>query len=401
MFEKIEMAPPDAILGLTDAFRKDTNPNKINLGVGIYKDEKGGTPTLESVKRAEKRLLEAGLPKTYLPIPGALEFGTAVRNLVFSPDHSVNTQNRACTAHTPGGTGALRVAADFLKRCMGAGSVWMSDPTWANHPAIFEAAGHSVKTYPYYDSQTRSVDFPAMLKALETAEKDDVVLLHACCHNPSGVDLSLDQWESVAGVVQERGLIPLVDFAYQGFGDGLEADASGVRMLCQKVKEALVCSSFSKNFGLYQERCGALTLVADTSESATRAFSQVEKAIRANYSNPPAHGGQIVTTIMGDPELRSLWENEVTTMRNRINGMRVLFVDTLKEIGVSQDFSFIKRQRGMFSFSGLTPEQVKELRSKYAVYIVGSGRINVAGMTPENIRPLCLAIADVLQSGNV
>lgn len=399
MFEKIEMAPPDAILGLTDAFKKESNPNKINLGVGIYKDEKGGTPTLESVKRAEKRLLEASAPKTYLPIPGAPEFGAAVRELVFSREHPVSAQNRACTAHTPGGTGALRVAADFLKRCTGARSVWMSDPTWANHPAIFEAAGHPIKTYPYYDSQTKGIDFAAMRSALANADKGDVVLLHACCHNPSGVDLTLNQWRDLAVIIKDLDLMPVVDFAYQGFGEGLEEDAAGVRLLCESVNEALVCSSFSKNFGLYQDRCGALTLVAGTAENAACAFSQVEKAIRANYSNPPAHGGQIVTTIMGDPELHSLWESEVTAMRNRINGMRVLFVDTLKEIGVAQDFSFIKRQRGMFSFSGLTRDQVAELRSKHAIYIVGSGRINVAGMTPENIRPLCLAIADVLQPG--
>ena len=396
MFEHIEMAPPDAILGLTDAFKKETNPNKINLGVGIYKDENGGTATLESVKRAEKILLDQAKPKTYLPIPGAPEFGKAVRDLLFQADHPVVAMNRACTAHTPGGTGALRVAADFVQRCSGSIRFWVSDPTWANHPAIFEAAGHSIETYPYYEPLTKSIDFPAMMNALGAAGRGDVVLLHACCHNPSGVDLNLEQWREVAVLVKSRSLMPLVDFAYQGFGDGLEEDAAGVRLLCEVVDEALICSSFSKNFGLYQERCGALTLLAATADHAECAFSHVEKAIRANYSNPPAHGGLIVTTIMNDPELRALWEEEVTGMRNRINGMRVLFVDTLKEIGVKQDFSFIKQQRGMFSFSGLSREQVATLRSKHAIYIVGSGRINVAGMTRENIRPLCLAIADVL-----
>lgn len=396
MFKHMEMAPPDAILGLTDAFRKETNPNKINLGVGIYKDEQGGTPTLESVRRAEEILLKKAAPKTYLPIPGSPEFGKAVRGLLFPADHPVVVQDRACTAHTPGGTGALRVAGDFLHRCAGSLRIWVSDPTWANHPAIFEASGHSIETYPYYDPRTRGIDFPAMMSALANAGRGDVVLLHACCHNPSGVDLTPEQWREVTALVKNRGLMPLVDFAYQGFGDGLEEDAAGVRILCEAVDESLVCSSFSKNFGLYQERCGALTLVGTTAENAACAFSHVEKAIRANYSNPPAHGGLIVTTIMSDPELRALWEGEVTAMRNRINGMRGLFVDTLKEIGVKQDFSFIKEQRGMFSFSGLSREQVSALRSKHAIYIVGSGRINVAGMTRENIKPLCLAIADVL-----
>ncbi len=396
MFDKIEMAPADAILGLTEAFRKDPNPDKINLGVGIYKDEHGQTPTLESVKQAEKRILEQAKTKTYLPIPGAPEFGTAVRTLLFPRDHPVTNANRACTAHTPGGTGALRVASDFIKRCFGTACVWVSEPTWANHAAIFEAAGLSVKTYPYYEAETKTLDFNAMMGALETAKQGDILLLHACCHNPSGVDLTLEQWQATADLAKARGLLPLVDFAYQGFGNGLAEDAAGVRLLCECVNEALVCSSYSKNFGLYQDRCGALTLVGASEETAANAFSHVEKAIRANYSNPPAHGGKIVTTVIHDPELRALWQKEVTAMRNRINGMRVLFVDTLKQIGVTQDFSFIKQQRGMFSFSGLSREQVAQLRAKYAIYIVGSGRINVAGITESNIMPLCRAIADIL-----
>ncbi len=396
MFETIEMAPADAILGLTDAFKKDPNPDKINLGVGIYKDEHGATPILESVKEAEKRLLAQGNPKTYLPIPGSPAFGEAVRNLLFGEEHPVIQLRCACTAHTPGGTGALRVASDFVRRCAGPVPVWVSDPTWANHTSIFEAAGLPVKTYPYYTPETKSLNFPAMMNALENAAQGEIVLLHACCHNPSGVDLSPDQWRETASLIKRRGLLPLVDFAYQGFGEGLEEDAAGVRMLCEQVDEVLICSSYSKNFGLYRDRCGALTLKAAAENSACRAFSHVEKAIRANYSNPPAHGGEIVTTIMKDPELRILWESEVTAMRNRINGMRVLFVDTLKELGVNQDFSFIRQQRGMFSFSGLSREQVTVLRQKYAIYIVGSGRINVAGITESNVVPLCRAIADVL-----
>ncbi len=396
MFEHIEMADADSILGLTEAFRKDPNPAKINLGVGIYKDGQGGTPILESVKQAEKRMLEQSKVKTYLPIPGTPEFAAIIQELLFSKEHPVMKASRACTAHTPGGTGALRVASDFIKRCFGATTVWVSDPTWGNHNAIFEAAGLSVKPYPYYDPESKSTDFEAMTRVLGTAEKGEVVLLHACCHNPSGVDLSLEQWRETSALIKSRGLLPLVDFAYQGFGNGLDEDAASVRLLCESVDESLICSSYSKNFGLYRERCGALTVVGATENQAACAFSQVEKAIRANYSNPPAHGGEIVTTIMKDPELRALWESEVTAMRNRINGMRVLFVDTLKEIGVKQDFSFIKHQRGMFSFSGLSRDQVDKLRSLYGIYIVGSGRINVAGMTPSNIRPLCRAIADVL-----
>ncbi|HOC69543.1 MAG TPA: amino acid aminotransferase [Candidatus Hydrogenedentes bacterium] len=396
MFEQIEMAPADAILGLTDAFKKDPNPNKINLGVGIYKDGDGGTPTLESVRKAEKRIFELGGTKTYLPIPGSPAFGEAVRTLLFGETHPVIQSRRACTAHTPGGTGALRVASDFIRRCFGPVPVWVCNPTWANHAAIFEAAGLSLKTYPYYNAEAKNLDFTGMLNALERAETGEVILLHACCHNPSGVDLNPDQWREAASLIKRRGLLPLVDFAYQGFGDGLDEDAAGVRLLCESVDEVLVCTSYSKNFGLYRERCGALTLVAASEDRAERAFSHVEKAIRANYSNPPAHGGEIVTTVLNDPELQGLWRNEVTAMRNRINGMRVLLVDTLKDLGVTQDFSFIKQQRGMFSFSGLSREQVAALRDQYAIYIVGSGRINVAGITETNVLPLCRAIVDIL-----
>lgn len=397
MFEKLEMAPADAILGLTEAFKQDGNPDKINLGVGVYKDAQGGTPILESVKQAEKRIFETAKTKSYMPITGSPAFGKVTRDLLFGEDNALLADNRACTAHTPGGTGALRVAADFLKRCAGGPPVWISDPTWANHQAIFEAAGLSTKEYAYYNAATKSLDFDGMLSSLEAAAPGDVVLLHACCHNPSGVDLTSSHWESLTSLIKERSLLPLVDFAYQGFGEGIDEDAAGVRLLCSVVDEVLICSSYSKNFGLYRERCGALTLVGATADSAACAFSHVEKAVRANYSNPPAHGGEIVCTIMGDTELRALWESEVTAMRNRINGMRVLFVDTLKEMGVQQDFSFIKQQRGMFSFSGLSREQVAELRSKYAIYIVGSGRINVAGMTELNMNALCGAIADVLR----
>lgn len=400
MFETIPMAPPDVILGLTETFKKDPNPNKINLGVGVYKDAEGNTPILESVRQAEKRIFEKAKSKSYLPIAGSPEFAECTGKLLFGEDHPVWGQDRIRTAHTPGGTGALRVASDFLKRCTSVTTIWMSEPTWANHPAIFDAAGLATKTYPYYDMGNKCLDFASMMKTLENVPSGDAILLHACCHNPSGADLSLEQWQEVSTLVREKGLIPLVDFAYQGFAIGLEQDAAGVRMLCNIVDEALICSSFSKNFGLYQDRCGALTVLARTSDNAACAFSQIEKAIRANYSNPPAHGGEIVVTILKDSELCQLWRSEVDTMRNRIHEMRCLFVESLREAGVTQDFSFIKDQRGMFSFSGLTGQQVALLKEKYAIYIVGSGRINVAGMTKSNMKTLCSAIADVLKASS-
>ncbi len=397
MFEQLEMAPADAILGLTEAFKKDKSPHKINLGVGVYKDAHGETPVLPSVRLAAERVLAAEKTKGYLPIVGDAEFGLLTRKLLLGePGAAIESAGRARTAHTPGGTGALRVAADFIKRCLGDVMIWMSDPTWANHPAIFDAAGIETHSYPYYDAQNKSVAFSAMCEALKEAPRGDVVLLHACCHNPGGVDLDVEQWRVLAEILKERGLLPLVDFAYQGFGDGLEEDAVGLRILCESLDEILICSSYSKNFGLYRERCGALTVVGASDEAVSRAMSHVEKVVRSNYSNPPAHGGAIVTAILTDNELRAMWEKEVSEMRNRINGMRSLFVKSLKAAGVKQDFSFIEQQRGMFSFSGLTREQVTDLRAKHAIYIVGSGRINVAGMTEANMPALCAAIADVL-----
>jgi len=396
MFNGLEMAPPDAILGLTEAFRKDPRPEKINLGVGVYKDEHNRTPVLACVKKAEQILLEKEDTKNYLSIGGDPAFGNAVEPVIFGTDLAVSGRIR--TVHTPGGTGALRVAADFLYRCFGSKKIWMSDPTWANHPAVFQAAGHTVAEYPYYDPETKDIRWDAFIETLRGVPAGDVVLLHGCCHNPCGIDLTLAQWTEVARAATERGWLPLIDFAYQGLADGLDADAEGVRAVVNLVPEALVCSSFSKNFGLYRERCGALSMTASDSDTVNRVFSQVEKAVRANYSNPPAHGGLIVTTVLNNTDLRALWESEVTAMRDRINDMRRLFVETLASKGVDQDFSFITRQKGMFSFSGLNKEHVRRLREEYAIYIVGSGRINVAGMTPNNMDRLCGAIADVLKT---
>ncbi|OQB33225.1 MAG: Aspartate aminotransferase [Candidatus Hydrogenedentes bacterium ADurb.Bin170] len=396
MFETLQMAPADSILGLTEAFKKDSNPNKINLGVGVYKDAAGNTPVLESVKRAERILVEEAETKSYLSITGSSAFANATRTLLFGKSHSVTENGRAYTANTPGGTGALRVAGDFLYRWNPKGRVWLSNPTWANHGAIFEAAGLETKAYTYYDPASKDIDFDGMLASLGESAPGDVLLLHACCHNPSGVDLSQEQWLTMSELIREKSLLPLIDFAYQGFGAGLDEDAVGVRLLSEQLPEVLICSSYSKNFGLYQDRVGALTLVAADADSGARAFSQVEKAIRANYSNPPAHGSLVVTTILESDILRGMWEEEVAGMRKRINEMRALFVDTLQSLGVKQDFSFIRRQHGMFSFSGLNKDQVELLRTRYAIYIVGSGRISVAGMTEKNMPALCNAIADVL-----
>jgi aspartate/tyrosine/aromatic aminotransferase len=396
MFEKLDMAPPDAILGLTEAFKKDPNPDKINLGVGVYKDAENQTPVLDCVKEAEKRILDGENSKSYLPIPGAPEFAEAVQQLLLGGKHEIVASGRAVTAHTPGGTGALRVAGDFIHRMFPNAAIWLSDPTWANHAAVFQAAGLSVKKYPYYDTKNACLAFDAMMDGLRQVTPGDVVLLHGCCHNPSGMDPDPDQWEAIARQVRAQKALPLLDFAYQGFGDGLDEDARGLRALSTAGGEMIVCSSFSKNFGLYKERTGALTLVGMDADAAAKAFSHIKKCIRSNYSNPPAHGGQIVTAVLADAGLRALWEKELGVMRDRINRMRQVFVDTLKKKGVDRDFSFITRQKGMFSFSGLTKEQVGKLQEQHSIYIVGSGRINVAGMTEDNMDRLCDAIAGVL-----
>ncbi|MXZ21643.1 MAG: aspartate/tyrosine/aromatic aminotransferase [Caldilineaceae bacterium SB0665_bin_25] len=397
MFETITSAPADAILGLTEAFKEDSNPSKINLGVGVYKDGGGQTPVLATVKEAEERLLRSEATKSYLPIDGLAAYAALSQQIVFGSEHDILSAGRAATVQTPGGTGALRVAADFVRRIFPSATVWLSDPTWPNHPNVFGSAALQVQSYPYFEAETNGVAFDRMMAALETIPKGDVLLLHGCCHNPTGADLSPQQWQAVAAVCADRGILPLLDFAYQGFGDGLDEDATGVRIVAEQCRELLVATSYSKNFGLYNERVGALTLVAGSAEAADAANSHMKICVRTNYSNPPAHGGQIVAEILGNPELRQRWEVELAEMRNRINDMRHLFVETLDQQGAGRDFSFIARQRGMFSYSGLTPEQVQALRERHSVYIVGSGRINVAGMTEANMDYLCAAIADVLK----
>lgn len=396
MFEELDMAPPDAILGLTEAFKNDPNPAKINLGVGIYKDAKGDTPVLDCVKRAEEIILRQEKTKSYLPIPGAPEYGAEVRKLLFGANHEIIQNKRAVSAHTPGGTGALRVAADFVRKIAPTAKVWLSDPTWENHAAVFTAAGIDTAAYPYYDYESKGLKFDAMRDTLAGVPAGDVVLLHGSCHNPSGMDPDAAQWKEIADLAEARGFLPLIDFAYQGFGAGIDEDATGLRTFCRPGRELIVCSSFSKNFGLYKERVGAITVVGGNAGTAEKAFSHLKRCIRTNYSNPPSHGGLIVQTVLGNAELRALWEQEVMVMRDRINGMRKLFVERLAAKGVNRDFSFITRQKGMFSFSGLNRDQVAALRDQYAIYIVGSGRINVAGMTEDNMDRLCDAIAAVL-----
>lgn len=396
MFQQVQTAPPDSILGLNEAFRNDPNPEKINLSVGVYKDENGITPVLKCVKQAEKRLLETENSKSYLPIDGRPGYAKSVRELQFGADHEVLTAKRAVTVQTPGGTGALRVAGDFLADSFPGRTLWHSQPTWPNHPNIFTAAGIPLKTYPYFDKATNGLAFAGMMEALKQAPKGDIVLLHGCCHNPTGIDPTPQQWKEIGDLIQENELLPLLDFAYQGFGDGLSEDAAGLREIARPGQEMLICSSFSKNFGLYNERVGALTAVAGHEAEAIAVLSQLKKVIRSNYSNPPTHGAAVVETVLGDAELNTMWEEELAHMRDRINGIRKLFVDKISACGIDQDFSFIQKQKGMFSFSGLNQMQVDQLRNEMSIYIVGSGRINVAGISETNVDRLCEGIKKVL-----
>ncbi|MEQ9862787.1 aspartate/tyrosine/aromatic aminotransferase [Pectobacterium cacticida] len=396
MFETISAAPADPILGLTDLFRADDRANKINLGIGVYKDETGKTPILTSVKKAEHYLLENETTKIYLGIDGLPAFAQCTQALLFGKENAIIADKRARTAQTPGGTGALRVAADFIAKQTSAKRVWISNPTWPNHHNVFSAVGLETCQYDYYDAANHALDFDGLLNSLNAAQAGDVVLFHGCCHNPTGIDPTAEQWATLADLSAAKGWLPLFDFAYQGFARGLDEDAEGLRRFAEKHDELIVCSSYSKNFGLYNERVGACTLVAANASTADKAFSQMKAAIRANYSNPPAHGAAVVATILGNDALKAIWEQELTAMRERIQRMRQLFVNTLQEKGAEQDFSFIINQNGMFSFSGLTKDQVLRLRDEFGVYAVNSGRINVAGMTPENMAPLCEAIVAVL-----
>jgi len=396
MFEVVKTAPSDPILGLTDAFKKDPRPQKINLGVGIYKTDQGETPVLDCVKKAEALLLDNEKTKSYLSIEGNAAYAKCVQALLFSPQSEIISCQRAATAQAPGGTGSLRIAADFMVSQLGIKRIWVSDPTWANHGNIFKAAGLEIVQYTYYNAETKSLDFDGMLESLSQTAQGDAVLFHGCCHNPTGIDPTAQQWQQIADLAAKQQVLGLFDFAYQGFGVGIEEDALGLRIFAETNQELLVANSFSKNFGLYNERVGAVTLVAKNQEVATSAFSQIKGIIRSNYSNPPSHGAAVVATILNDEALTALWHQEVALMRQRIHQMRVLFVKTLKEKGAQGDYTFITNQCGMFSFSGLNKDQVARLREEFAVYIVGSGRISVAGMTTKNMDALCHAITNVL-----
>jgi aspartate aminotransferase/aromatic-amino-acid transaminase len=391
MWNEIQAAPEDAILGLTEAFKNDPRFAKINLGVGVYVDDEGHTPILDSVKAAEKRIFESQNTKSYMPIAGEAAYGDEVQKMIFG-----SLCDRAETIHTPGGTGALRVAAELL-RSFSSKTIWVSDPTWANHNNIFEAAGLTVKTYPYYNAATKDLNADGFFAALEKIPAGDCVLLHACCHNPSGVDISAGQWKQIAQIAQKNGWSALVDFAYQGFGSSLEADRIGVEELLKSGIDFFVASSFSKNFGLYRERTGALTAVAATSAAAATAMSHLKATARVLYSNPPAHGGMIVTAILKDAALSSLWKKELDGMREHIARARVALAEGLTQRGVPMDCSFMTKQKGMFSFSGLTKDQVNFLKTEKAIYIVGSGRINVAGLTHGNLGYVCDAVAEAMK----
>lgn len=396
MFEKITAAPADPILGLGEAFKADERSNKVNLGIGVYKDAAGQTPVVKAVKEAEKRLLDSENTKNYLTIDGVAAFNEETQKLLFGADSDIIRERRAKTAQSLGGTGALRVAAEFIKRQTNAKNVWISTPTWPNHNAIFQAVGMNIRDYRYYNKATHGLDWDGMIEDLSQAEAGDVVLLHGCCHNPTGIDPTPEQWETLAKMSAEKGWLPLFDFAYQGFANGLEEDAAGLRAFAKLNKELLIASSYSKNFGLYNERVGAFTLVAADEETAAKAFSQVKTIIRTLYSNPAAHGANAVAIVLKDEGLKAQWMAELDEMRDRIKAMRQQFVSLLKEKGAQQDFDFIIEQNGMFSFSGLTPEQVDRLKDEFAIYAVRSGRINVAGITADNIDYLCESIVKVL-----
>lgn len=396
MFNSLIAMPADPILGLLTQYREDTHPQKVDLGVGVYKDPTGVTPILSCVKKAEKFRLDTETTKVYIGPTGSPQFNTLVTELAFGAGHSAIIANRIRTVSTPGGTGALRVAGDFIKRCNPNAVLWVSDPTWANHIGLFEAAGITVKTYPYYDYDSKSLKFDEMLAALSQVSPDDVVLFHACCHNPSGMDFTTEQWDKVVALTKDQGFTPLIDMAYQGFGDGVDIDAYGVRQMAAAVDNMILCSSCSKNFGLYRERIGSCSVIAKDANTANIAQSVLLYVVRCLYSMPPAHGAAIVETILGSKELTQEWLDELKVMRDRINGNRAILVDKLKANGVNRDFSFIARQKGMFSFLGVDPEQVARLQKEFSIYMVGSSRISIAGISEDNVDYLAQSIAKVI-----
>ena len=396
LFANVEMAPRDPILGLTEAYNAEKNPAKVNLGVGVYFGDDGKIPLLAAVKAAEKARMETQPPRGYQPIEGTPAYNGAVQALLFGKESEIVGSGRASTFQCLGGTGALRVGADYLKALLPTSTVYISDPSWENHRQLFEAVGFKVDTYGYYDPATRGVNFAAMKASLATLAPKSIVLLHACCHNPTGADLTNDQWKEVIAAIKERDLVAYIDMAYQGFAEGIEQDGETVRQFAASGLQFLVASSFSKSFSLYGERVGALTVVTASKDEATRVTSQIKRLIRTNYSNPPTHGGAIVAACLSSPELRQMWEAELGGMRDRIRTMRASFVAKLKEAGTKQDFGFINVQRGMFSYTGLTAAQVEKMRTEYGIYAVGTGRICVAALNTKNIDYVVKAVAAVL-----
>jgi aromatic-amino-acid transaminase len=397
VFAAVEMAPRDPILGLTEAYNAETNAKKVNLGVGVYYGDDGKIPLLAAVKAAEKVRLEAMPPRGYQPIEGTVAYNQSVQKLLFGESSSLLAEGRVVTAQCLGGTGALKVGADFLKRAFPAAKVYISDPSWENHRQLFEAAGFQVEDYPYYDAATRGINFAGMKACLLGLPAGSIVVLHACCHNPTGADMTTDQWKDVVAAIRERNLIAFVDMAYQGFADGIEPDAVALKLFAESGLQFFVSSSFSKSFSLYGERVGALSIVTASKEESARVLSQVKRVIRTNYSNPPTHGGAVVAAVLSSPELRKVWEEELAGMRDRIRAMRVGLVDKLKTRGVAQDFSFVVKQRGMFSYTGLTATQVERMRSEFGIYAVSTGRICLAALNSKNIDYVADAIATVIR----
>lgn len=396
IFSAVEMAPRDPILGLNEAFAADMRTTKVNLGVGVYFDESGKIPLLDAVKQAEKARMDSLPTRGYQPIDGIPAYNQAVQNLLFGKESPLLASGRVITVQGLGGTGALKVGADYLHRLLPTSKVYISDPSWENHRALFEATGFPVETYPYYDAQTRGVNFDGMKACLNALPANSIIVLHACCHNPTGADLTETQWREIIEVMKARGLVPFLDMAYQGFADGIAEDALTLNLFAASGLQFFVSSSFSKSFSLYGERVGALSVITASKDESARVLSQIKRVIRTNYSNPPTHGGSVVAAVLSTPELRALWEKELTGMRDRIRTMRHSLVEKLKAKGIAQDFSFIVRQRGMFSYTGLSADQVARLQKEFGVYAVSSGRICVAALNMRNIDYVVEAIATVL-----
>jgi aspartate aminotransferase len=396
VFEVLPALAPDPILGLSAAFRADTNPNKIDLGVGVYKDEQGNTPIVGAVAQAQNRLLESETSKTYITPQGVQGYIDGMLELLLGQGNPAVLANRVAAVQAPGGCGALRILAELLKRCNDNAKVWVSDPTWANHIPLIGNAGLALDTYPYFDKTTASIRFDAMLETLKTIPKGDVVLLHACCHNPTGADLTQDQWRQVAEVAQQQGWLPFIDSAYLGFGDDLETDAFGMRLMVESVPEVIIAASCSKNFGLYRERVGLAVMVTNNSAQTPIVQSQIQAIARGIYSMPPSYGGALVDIILHDDALKASWIAEVDQMRNRMRDLRALLVSKMAENGARKDFSFVNDQKGMFSFLCITPEQVKAVRAEHSVYFVDSSRVNIAGINLTNVDALSKALVSVL-----